>query len=335
MSAARTEQRKLDHIRICLEKEVEYKKTTGLEKIDLSHKALPEIDFEEIDLSTTFFGKKFKAPLIISAMTGGTPEARKINRNLAKAAQVVGIGMGLGSQRAMLENKKLAHTYHVRDVAPDIFLLGNIGATHLSRHSVDEIKSLVKSVKADGLAIHLNAAQELVQIEGHVNWRGVYNDIEKLTRSCKFPVFVKEVGCGISGHVARNLVNAGVKAIDVSGAGGTSWIKVDYYRSNKPMKDFFEWGIPTAHALKDVVRSVDVPIIASGGIRSGLDVAKTLILGASLAGMALPLLKPATESWQAVKEKLDQIIFELKTAMFLSGAKNIRELKKVKIISVC
>ncbi len=327
-----TKARKDDHIRICLEKKVEFSKTNGFEHVELEHRALPEMDKDEIDLRTRFLGKKFSAPLFIEAMTGGTKKGERINKNLARAAEELGLGMGVGSQRAMLEDAKLAGTYAVRDVAPSIFLLGNIGAAQLRQYNFEKITSLVDAIKADGLAVHMNVAQELAQQEGDKAWKGIYNDITCLCRKAKFPVIAKETGCGISGKLSRELVRAGVKAIDVAGAGGTSWVKVDAYRSDKDVSHLEEWGIPTAEALKDAVKSVKVPVIASGGIRNGVEVAKALAMSASLVGFALPLLKPANESWTKVKAHIEKIISQLKDAMFLVGAKNISDLRKVRVI---
>lgn len=329
-----TKSRKDDHIRICMDEDVEFRKANGFEHAELEHRALPEISRDEIDLSTRFLGKKFSSPLFIEAITGGTKTGERINRNLAKAAEALGIGMGVGSQRAMLEDAKLARTYRVRDVAPAIFLLGNIGAAQVREYDVEKIMSLVDAIKADGLAVHLNAAQELAQKEGDKSWKGIFNDIRFLCKKARFPVIAKETGCGISGKLSRELVAAGVKAIDVAGAGGTSWVKVDSHRTDEDVSHLEEWGIPTAEALKDVARSVKVPIIASGGIRNGVEVAKALAMGASLAGMALPLLKPATESWHAVKAHLEKIISQLEDAMFLVGARNVKELQKVRVIYV-
>jgi len=326
-----TKSRKDDHIRICLDKDVEFRKANGFEHIELEHRALPEIGRDDIDLKTKFLGKKFSSPLFIEAITGGTKVGEKINKNLAKAAEALGIGMGLGSQRAMLEDARLVRTYHVRDVAPSIFLLGNIGAAQVREYDTEKIMSLVEAIKADGLAVHLNVAQELAQKEGDKSWKGIFDDIRFLCKKAKFPLIVKETGCGISGKLSRELVTGGVKAIDIAGAGGTSWVKVDSHRTNEDVSHIEEWGIPTAEALRDVAKSVKVPIIASGGIRNGVEVAKALAMGASLAGMALPLLKPATESAESVKKILEKVISQLTDAMFLVGAKNINELKKVRI----
>jgi isopentenyl-diphosphate delta-isomerase len=327
-----TKSRKDDHIRICIEKDVEFSKSNGFERVQLMHKALPEISRDEIDLSATFLGKKFRYPIFIEAITGGTEQGERINKNLAKAAEALGIGMGVGSQRAMLEDAKLAKTYFVRDVAPGIFLLGNVGAAQIRGYGTEKMSMLVEAIKADGLAVHLNVAQELAQKEGDKSWKGVLGDIRILCKKAKFPVIVKETGCGISGALSKELALAGASAIDVSGAGGTSWVKVDGHRTSEDVSHIEEWGIPTAEVLKDVAKSVKVPIIASGGIRNGVEVAKALAMGASLAGMALPLLKPATESAESVKKYLEKIISQLEDAMFLVGARNLKELKRVRLI---
>jgi isopentenyl-diphosphate delta-isomerase len=264
-------------------------------------------------------------------MTGGTEKGGKINKNLAKAAESLGMGMGVGSQRAMLEDDKLVDTYYVRDVGPGIFLLGNIGAAQLGQYDIERIISLVDSIKADGLAVHLNVAQELAQQEGDKSWKGIHKNIKYLCEKAEFPVIAKETGCGISGGLSKDLVRVGVKAIDIAGAGGTSWVKVDAYRTSEDVSHIEEWGIPTAEALKDV-GGAKVPVIASGGIRTGVEVAKAIAMGADLAGFALPLLKPATESPERVEEYLEKIISQLKDAMFLVGARNLKELRKVRVI---
>jgi isopentenyl-diphosphate delta-isomerase len=326
-----TKTRKQDHIRICLEKDVQYRKSNGFDRYEFEHNALHEIDFEKIDTSVEFMGKKFSAPILIEAMTGGIPESEKINKNLAKAAQDLGLGMGVGSQRAALETPELSYTYKVRDVAPDIFLLGNIGAVQLQEHK-GEARKLMDMIGADALAVHLNPAQEMAQSEGNRNFENVLSNINDIVVK-GIPVIVKEVGCGISGTVARKLALAGVAAIDVAGAGGTSWVKVDYHRGETSMKNFLEWGMPTAECLEQC-RDVEVPLIASGGIRTGMDIAKAIAMGASLAGMALPLLKPASKSPEAVKEHLRGIINELRITMLLVGAKNIGELRKARLVKI-
>jgi isopentenyl-diphosphate delta-isomerase len=331
MSAEKTSSRKDDHVRICMERDVEADKSNGFERYDLEHRALPELKLSEVNTSTDFMGKRFRIPFFIEAMTGGSKGTESINKNLARAAQETGIGMGVGSQRAMLEDSSLACTYQVRDVAPDIFLIGNVGAAQLSGYSVKEISALVSGIEADGLAVHLNAAHELNQPEGDLDWSGVLENLGKLCRGVDFPVIVKETGCGISGEVAAKLEAAGAACIDVAGAGGTSWIKVEHHRGSDTAKTFSEWGIPTAEALKQCRETVRLPLIASGGMRTGLDAAKAISMGASLAGFALPLLKPANESHSAVVSVIRGLERELRKSMVLVGARNIGELEKTGI----
>jgi len=322
----KTQKRKLDHLHACLSKDVQFRRSNGLDRYELVHNALPEIDMEEIDMSTRFLGHDFDAPIFIEAMTGGTGEASKINRNLAKAAHGLGIGMGVGSQRAMIENPDAVASYEVRDAAPGIFLAGNIGGAQIRELDVKQIMDALEKIHADALAIHLNPAQEIAQDAGHEKWGGVLDAIKELRSRIKMPIIVKEVGCGISGDVALRLEKAGVDAIDVAGAGGTSWVKVDSLITGKPLDNFFEWGIPTAECLAQCLRCVKIPVIASGGIRNGIEAAKALAMGASLVGLALPLLRPATKSASAVKSALKHIIVELEISMFLVSAKNLDEL---------
>lgn len=323
------ESRKIDHIKICLEEDVEFrKKTTGFERYEFTHYALPDINYDEIDLSTNFLGKPFNYPFFICAMTGGTPQAEKLNKTLAKAAEALGIGFGLGSQRAMLKDPSLKKTYDVRTDAPSAFIAGNIGAVQLSEYNLEQLISLVSDLRLDALCVHLNAAQEAAQPEGDTNFKGISRKLKELCSSVKFPVIAKETGCGISGQVAKQLKDCKVSAFDVSGAGGTSWIKVEKYRSNKPLNNFDEWGIPTAQSLVEVIEKGERPVIASGGIRTGLDAAKALAMGASLAGFALPVLKPAMEGFESVVDYFEGIAKELKTAMFLSNSGNLYELRK-------
>jgi len=323
----KTQKRKLGHLSVCLSRDVQSGRPNGLEEYELVHDALPEMGREDVNTSTSFLGHDFSAPIFIEAMTGGTSQASKINRNLAKAAEELGIGMGVGSQRAMIESPAVAPTYEVRNAAPHIFLAGNIGAAQINEIGVGKIITAVKRIKADALAVHLNPAQEVAQDGGHVKWTGVLESIQDLCAAVDFPVIAKEVGCGISGDVAVRLEKAGVAAIDVAGAGGTSWVKVDSIITGKPLDNFYDWGIATAECLEQCLQRVKVPVIASGGIRTGIDAAKALAMGASLAGIALPLLKPAARSSAAVKEALERIIMELETSMFLVSARNIEELR--------
>ena len=337
-----TQNRKLEHLRIACNQNVQFReKTTGFEKIgfkgiDLEYKTLPEINKKEISLETEFLGKKFSAPLMVEAITGGCEEATQINKDIAKACQSLGIGMGLGSMRAMIEKPELKETYFVRDVGPGIFLAGNIGAAQLLQYSAKQIEKALKEIGADALAIHLNAAQEALQKEGDTNFRGVLKAIDSISRKLKKPVYVKEVGHGISEGIAKKFAKTKIKAIDVAGAGGTSWTGIDSLRGNKELGEtFWDYGIATAESIVQCRKNFKGKIIASGGIRSGLDVAKAIALGADLAGIALPVLKAQQEAGsEGVKKYLEKVIEELRIAMFLSGAKNLKELKKAKILGL-
>ena len=274
-------------------------------------------------------------------MTGGTEEAAEINRNLARAAQAYGLGMGVGSQRAALEEPSLAYTYRVRDVAPDILLLANLGAVQLNYgYGIVECRRAVEMIGADALILHLNPLQEALQPEGNTDFAGLLAKIEALCRSLEVPVVVKEVGWGISEEVARLLAEAGVAAIDVAGAGGTSWSEVEMRRAGSESarriaESFADWGIPTAESVQMARRGAPrTTIIASGGIRTGVDVAKAIALGADAAGMASPLLKPATVSAEAVGERIREVLEELRTAMFCVGARSIQELKSAPLVKM-
>jgi len=328
-----TEKRKAEHIEICLKKDVSFKhKTTKFEEVHLEYDCLPDFALTDMDLSTEFLGKKFSAPLMVSAITGGTKKAKKINKDIAKACQKLGLGMGLGSQRAMIDYPDLTDTYKVRDVAPDIFLAGNIGASQLKDYTVKQLKKAVLDVKADALAIHLNAAQEAVQPEGTPDFSGAPKKIRLVAKTLVRPVYVKEVGHGIGRVTARKLAKTGIKAIDVQGAGGTSWVAIDAMRGNKESGETFrEFGIPTAVSIYECRKEFKGSIIASGGIRSGLDIVKGLILGASLAGIALPVLKAQNKGGaKGVERYLKGIIDETRIAMFLVNAKNLAALKSKK-----
>lgn len=335
-------QRKMEHLRISLEEDVRFRNlTTGLEGYRFVHQALPEINRDDIDLSITLLGKHLSAPLIISSMTGGTEEAELINKNLALAAQIHGLGMGVGSQRAALEEPTLSHTYWVRDVAPDILLLANLGAVQLNYgYGVEHCQRAVEMIEADGLILHLNPLQEALQPEGNTDFSGLLPKIEAVCRELTVPVIVKEVGWGISEEVARRLASVGVAAIDVAGAGGTSWSEVEMHRAESEAARciaaaFADWGIPTAESIQMVRRGAPgLTLIASGGIRTGVEAAKAIALGADAVAIATPLLKPATISHEAVEEKIREILEGLRTAMFCVGAQNIQQLKGVPLLKV-
>jgi len=333
-----TEERKSDHLKISLEENVQAKHiTTGFEDVHLVHRALPEIEREKIDLSTNVFKHRFSAPLIVGAMTGGAPEATRINKAIAEAVEELGLGMGVGSQRAAIEDPSLENTFAVtREKAPTAFLIANIGGPQLVRgYSVKEAEKAIEMLDANALAIHLNPLQETIQLEGETNYIGIINKISEIAEAIDVPVIVKETGAGISGEEAERLEAAGVAGIDVAGAGGTSWAAVEYHRARRNQdklrerlgRAFWDWGIPTVASLIETVQSVDLPVIASGGVRSGIDVAKALALGASLAGMALPILTPATRGERYVKRELRLVLEELRNAMFLVGAGSVEEMK--------
>jgi len=326
---SQTESRKKEHVKIALGGNVQYSKRTGLEKVELLHNALPEIDFESVDLSTKFLGKRIAYPLMISAMTGGYPEAKMINEGLAAAAQKHKLAFALGSQRAMLENASLRDTYFVRKVAPDIPVIGNIGAVQLKRYPLDKVLGLVSSVEADALAVHLNPLQEVIQPEGDRDYSGILSAITKLCEKSSVPIIVKETGTGISQDVAIRLKQAGVSYVDVAGAGGTSWSKVEYAREGAT-PGFEEWGIPTLECLIEC-RGV-LPLIASGGIRNGIDVAKSIALGAELAGAAYPFLKALDQGQAKLDETLSVWEAQMKKAAFLTGSRDIAGLKKAKLV---
>jgi isopentenyl-diphosphate delta-isomerase len=340
-----TEKRKSSHIKICLEEEVQARrKTTGFEDVFLVHRALPEIKRDTISLSTSVFNHKLSAPLIVGAMTGGATETTKINAAIAQAIEELGLGMGVGSQRAAINNPKLEHTFTVtREKAPTAFLIANIGAPQLVQgYGVRQARRAVEMIKADALAIHLNPLQEAVQPEGETDYAGVLKKIGKIARALKVPVIVKETGAGVAAEEAKMLEAAGVAGIDVAGAGGTSWAAVEYHRAKRLGdefrqrlgKNFWDWGIHTAASLIEVVQSVHLTVIASGGIRSGMDVAKALALGADLASTALPVLRPATKSSGEIKKTLQFTIEELRNAMFLVGAESVQKLRDAPTVVV-
>jgi len=322
--------RKLEHLLICENYDVEFKeKTTGFEDIELIHNVLPEIDKNDIDLSTDVFGKKLDSPLFITAITGGHPAAKDVNKQLAIAAENNGIALGVGSQRAACEHPELEDTYTVvRENAPDCLLVGNIGAPQLNL-----AEKAVEILDADILAIHLNPLQESIQPEGDLDARGYIDMIHQITEGVDIPILAKETGCGISGESAKLLVDAGVDFIDIEGAGGTSWAAVETYRAEDRYlgEIFWDWGIPTAISTVEVTNAVNVPVISSGGIRSGLEAAKAIALGADAVGMALPFLKNCA-SQEALNTFINRFNDSLRIAMFLVGANNIEELKQSNLV---
>lgn len=327
--------RKKEHLDIALNHDVAFKQvTTGLEDYQFVHQALPEIDLAGVDTSTVLFGRRLAAPLVVSSMVGGTAEAGRINRNLAAAAQQLGLAMGVGSQRCSIEDPKWAPTYQVRDVAPDVLLFANLGAIQLNYgYGLAECLRAVEMIDADALVLHLNPLQEALQPEGNTGFGGLLGRITDVCRALLVPVIVKEVGCGISEEAARRLAEAGVAGIDVAGAGGTSFSEVERFRSRTETARaaaaaFAGWGIPTAESLRMARRgAAELVLIASGGIRTGVDVAKSIALGARAAGIGTPLLKAANVSQDEVVAVLERIITELRTAMFCIGAATVAELR--------
>ncbi len=334
--AAETVLRKDAHLDLCAVGDVEpAENTTLLECVRLVHCAMPELAVDEVDLSTEFLGKRLRYPLLMTGMTGGTERAGVVNRDLATLAERHGLAFGVGSQRAMAEHPELAETFQVRQVAPTVPLLGNIGLYQAVGMGVDGVRKLADAIGADGMALHLNAGQELTQPEGDRDFRGGYKVVEGLVRAFGARLLVKETGCGIGPEVARRLVELGVRNLDVSGLGGTSWVRVEQLRATGVQAqvgaEFSSWGIPTAAAIASVRRAVgpEARLVASGGIRTGLDVAKVLALGADVAGTALPLFRAQQQGGlQGAERALDTILSGLRQALVLTGSKNCGELRQ-------
>jgi isopentenyl-diphosphate delta-isomerase len=328
--------RKADHIRINLDEDVQSSIETGLDDYQFIHRALPDLNLDEIDMSLTLFGKHLKAPILISSMTGGTEQALLINRRLAQVAEAAGVALGIGSQRVGLEHPEVVSTFQVRQVAPTLLLFANLGAVQLNyAYTIDHCKRAVDMIAADGLILHLNALQEALQPEGNTRFAGLLQKIEMVCRQLPVPVIAKEIGWGINEEDARRLVDAGVAAIDVAGSGGTSWSQVEMYRNQdvhqaQVASAFRNWGIPTAVSIQ-MVRCVapNLPVFASGGLKSGIDIAKCISLGARLGGMAGTFLKAASQSEEEVNALLNRIRREIQVCMFAVGAGNLPALSKV------
>lgn len=331
-----TERRKAEHIDICLHRDVAAEGvTTGLEAYRFKHSALPELDFSAIQLETEFLGKRLCAPLMISSMTGGTQEAENINRTIARVAEQRGWAMGVGSMRAALEAEQLSGTFRVRDVAPTIPVIANLGAVQLNYgYGVDDCRRAVELAEADGLVFHLNSLQEVFQPEGNTNFNGLLARIEEVCRGLAVPVGVKEVGWGINGKVAAQLFEAGVSFIDVAGAGGTSWSQVEMHRARDPVRAaaaqaFSGWGIPTSECLREVRSGhPEHTVIASGGLGNGVDAAKCLALGADLAAFGRSVLASAVQSEDSLDLLMSQLELELRIAMFGVGVQNVQQLQE-------
>ena len=335
-------QRKSDHIKINLEQDVHSALTTGLENYRFPHQALPELDLARIDQSLSLFGVRLAAPILVSSMTGGTEEAGEINQRLAEAAQAVGVAMGVGSQRAALEDPKQIPTFAVtRKVAPDILLFANLGAVQLNYgYGMDDCRRAVDMIEANALILHLNPLQEAVQDAGDTNFTGLARKIEEVCKKIGVPVIVKEVGWGISERTAKLLAECGVSAIDVAGAGGTSWSQVEMHRApdeftRELAATFVGWGIPTADSILNVKKAVpDMTIFASGGLKDGLDIAKCIALGASLGGMAGNFLKAAAVSAESAVEMMKLTKRQIEVTMFACGAGSLKELRNNRLAVV-
>ena len=326
-------QRKNDHLRIGLEEDATSSLSTGLERLQFVHQALPEINLEDVSTTQQVFERQLRTPLIIASMTGGTKLATEFNWRLAEAAQATGVGMGIGSQRAAIEDASASKTFQVRHLAPDILLIANLGAVQLNYgYGVMECQRAVDMIQADALALHLNPLQEACQIEGDTRFAGLLSKNENICEHLQVPVIVKEVGWGISERVARQLASAGVAAIDVAGAGGTSWSQVEMFRAESESQAqvaaaFRDWGIPTAETIRQARRgAAGTMILASGGLRSGIDLAKCLALGATVGSMAGPLLTAAADSTERVVSCIERVTQELRLCMFATGSTNVADL---------
>jgi isopentenyl-diphosphate delta-isomerase len=329
-----TDERKSRHLDICLEEDVASRLDAGFGAVRLRHEALPEFALADVDCSASFLHFRLRAPLLISSMTGGTRRARDINRRLALAAESAGIALGLGSGRAALENGRLADTYAVRDVAPTIPLFANLGAVQLNYGvTADDARRLVELQGANALYLHFNPLQEALQLHGDTNFRDLLPKIARLCDALEVPVFAKGVGSGIAVKTALRLIEAGVVAIDVAGAGGTSWALVEGRRTGDPAREriaeaFGDWGQATARATAEIRRALpEVPLVASGGIRNGVEVAKAVALGADLCGIALPFLEAANESEDAVHALISELVTALRIAQFASGSRRLVDLR--------
>jgi isopentenyl-diphosphate Delta-isomerase len=331
-----TVQRKAEHIRICLESDVQFQtQGSGFDRYQFSHSCLPELDYQSIDLTTNLFGKQLGAPILISSMTGGTAQAKQINYRLAEVAQEYKLAMGVGSQRVAIEKPDVADTFQVRKIAPDILLLANIGAVQLNyRYGITECIRAVELLEADALILHLNPLQECIQPQGDTNFKGLLDRIATVCQQLPVPVIVKEVGNGISAGTAQQLIAAGVSGIDVAGAGGTSWARVESERAKTALQrrlgeTFGDWGIPTTECITTIRQiAPTLPLIASGGVRNGLDIAKAIALGADVAGLALPFLQAADISTTAVSELVQILMAEIQTVLFCTGNANLLALQQ-------
>ncbi|HEX9945429.1 MAG TPA: type 2 isopentenyl-diphosphate Delta-isomerase [Thermoanaerobaculia bacterium] len=326
--------RKAEHIRLALDERMQLGRSF-FDEYRFEHAALPEIDIDEVDTSVEFLGRRLAAPLLISCMTGGTEMAGRINRHLAAGAERTGVAVGVGSQRKALEDPAKADTFRVREAAPTVPLLANLGAVQLNYGmGVRECRQAVDMIGADALVLHLNPLQEAIQPEGQCNFSGLLPKIGEVVRGVGVPVVVKEVGSGISEATARALAAQGVRIVDTAGVGGTSWARIEAQRAGDAEigEVFAGWGLPTPESIRQVRRVEGLTVIASGGIRNGLDAARAIALGADLVGMAYPFLAPATESPERVADKVRRTVRELRICMFCLGVKTIAELQRTKLL---
>jgi len=336
-----TVQRKAEHIRICLESDVQFQQGSGFDRYQFIHSCLPELDYQNIDLTTKLLGKQLGAPILMSSMTGGTTKAKEINYRLAEVAQEYKLAMGVGSQRVAIEQPQVADTFQVRQIAPDILLLANLGAVQLNyKYGIDECLRAVELLGADALILHLNPLQECIQPQGDTNFKGLLDRIATVCARLPVPVIIKEVGNGISVSTAQQLIAAGVSGIDVAGAGGTSWAKVESERAQTVLQrrlgqTFADWGIPTTTCIT-AIRQIapTLPLIASGGVRNGLDIAKAIALGADVAGLALPFLQAADISTAAVAELVQILMAEIQTVLFCTGNANLSALQQANCLDL-
>ena len=326
--------RKAEHIQLALDSANQVRRSF-FDDYAFRHNALPELDIDDIDLSVEFLGKRLDAPILVSCMTGGTDEAAEINRNLARAAESCGIALGVGSQRKAIEDPLQASSFQVRDLAPSVPLLANLGAVQLNYgYDIAECRAAVEMIDADALAFHLNVLQEAIQPEGQANFAGLLPKLGAIAGQLDVPVIAKEIGCGISGKTARALAEHGIRIIDTAGLGGTSWARIEARRAGDRAigEVFADWGIPSPEAIREVAEVPGIFVIGSGGLRSGVDAAKAIALGARVVGMAYPFLEPATVSAEAVVERVGRIVDELKIAMLCVGTRTIDELMQVDLV---
>ena len=326
--------RKADHLEVAASGRAEAVRSTLLSEVHLVHQALPELAVEDIDLSTELVGQRLSAPIVITGMTGGTAEAAQVNRDLARAAQARGVAFGLGSQRAMAEHPELIASYQVRDIAPDVILFGNVGAVQAKAMGATGVIELAQKIGANAICVHLNPGQELIQAHGDRDFRGLVATIRALIATSPLPVIVKETGCGLSREAARALAGAGVTTVDVSGAGGTSWVAVEAVRAADDSAahalgtELWDWGVPTAVSVVACARA-GLTTIASGGVRSGYDIARALALGARAGGMAAPFLRAQRAGGEAaVIEMIDRTIAAIRAVCLLTGCTTPKELAR-------